>query len=58
MKNEKNVRPDERDARPEERVHEDVINEKVIFAAEGDDVALNCDGEPCNFSYSKDLSDN
>lgn len=40
-----------------ERVHEDVINEKVIFATEGDDVALNCDGEPCNFSYNKNLSD-
>ncbi|MBV4431301.1 hypothetical protein KM803_08120 [Clostridium tyrobutyricum] len=49
---------DERNVKPEERVHEDVINEKVIFAAEGDDVALNCDGEPCNFSYNKDLSDN
>lgn len=48
----------ERNVKVEERLHEDVINEKVIFSAEGDDVALNCDGEPCNFSYSKDLSDN
>ncbi|MBV4417791.1 hypothetical protein KM800_00390 [Clostridium tyrobutyricum] len=49
---------DERNVKPEEKVYEDVINEKVIFAAEGDDVALNYDDEPCNFSYSKGLSDN
>ncbi|MEY8764311.1 MULTISPECIES: hypothetical protein [Clostridium] len=51
MKNEKNLKA-------QERLYEDVIDKKVIFAAEDDDVALNCDGEPCNFSYNRDLLDN
>ncbi|CAB1262731.1 hypothetical protein ACFHWD_15835 [Clostridium sp. MT-14] len=48
----------ERDFKAEERLYEDVIDKKVIFAGEYDDVALNCDGEPCNFSYNKDIFDN
>ncbi|WP_446898617.1 hypothetical protein ACSVC9_01450 [Clostridium sp. LBM24168] len=46
---------DERDLKAKERVHEDVINEKEIFATESDELVLNCDGEPCNFSYNKNL---
>ncbi|MHC6179973.1 hypothetical protein ACYUJ6_08960 [Clostridium sp. JNZ X4-2] len=46
MRNEKNFRL-------EERIYEDVIDEKEIFATETDDLVLNCDGEPCNFSYNK-----
>ncbi|MCI1944508.1 hypothetical protein [Clostridium luticellarii] len=39
----------------EKKVQEDVINERVIFAADEDEVVLNCEGEPCNFSYNKNL---
>lgn len=46
MKNEKELKL-------EERIYEDVINKQEIFAANEDDVVLNCDGEPCNFCYSK-----
>ncbi|WP_446899018.1 hypothetical protein ACSVC9_03745 [Clostridium sp. LBM24168] len=46
---------DGRNLKSEERIHEDVIEGKKIFATENDDVALNCDGEPCNFSYNNDL---
>ncbi|MCH4198838.1 hypothetical protein [Clostridium tyrobutyricum] len=46
MKNERNLK---------EKVYEDVINKKEIFASEEDEVVLNCEGQPCNFSYNKDL---
>ena len=36
---------------PEEKSDIDAIDSKVIFATEADDVALNCDGEACNFTY-------
>ncbi|MDF2882031.1 MAG: hypothetical protein K0R54_2588 [Clostridiaceae bacterium] len=42
-----------KDMKFEERIYEDVINKQEIFATNEDDVVLNCDGEPCNFCYSK-----
>lgn len=47
MKNEENLQL-------EERIYEDVINKKEIFATNEDEVVLNCDGEPCNFSYHRE----
>ena len=44
----------EKELKLEERIYEDVINKQEIFATNEDDVVLNCDGEPCNFCYSKD----
>ncbi|CAB1253438.1 hypothetical protein ACFHWD_01640 [Clostridium sp. MT-14] len=49
LKSKKNVHEGE--------VHEDAIDKNAVFAGEDDEVVLNCDGEPCNFSYRKDLSD-
>ncbi len=46
MKDERNLK---------EKVYEDVIDKKEIFAFEEDKVVLNCKGQPCNFSYNKDL---
>lgn len=43
----------EKELKLEERIYEDVINKQEIFATNEDDVVLNCDGEPCNFCYSK-----
>ncbi|MEY7999168.1 hypothetical protein AB8U03_02970 [Clostridium sp. Mt-5] len=46
---------DKKELKLEERSNEDVINNKIIFATEEDEIVLNCEGQPCNFTYNKDL---
>ena len=55
MKDKKNLKAKEN--ANEGELHKDAVDKNAIYTGKDDDIVLNCDGEPCNFSYRKDLSD-
>lgn len=43
----KNVKEVKRDI----KIDKNLLDDKKIFATEDDEIVMNCEGQPCNFSY-------
>lgn len=42
------------EAKKEINLDKNLLDDKKIFVPEDDEIVMNCEGEPCNFSYFRE----